>query len=235
MRTRTWIGSGLIGAAIVLAAASQASADFIADGQFNEGPTPGPRDQYYLNYSTPIGPWQILDNNVDVIAAVNSPYGWIAPSGTCCSVDLVGYGSTGGIYQTVDLGAGKYTLSFSYGNNPYSTGGIGAAANVEIGTGSTGGADNILLTNISHNSSTDGSVSGMNWSSFAYSFTLATASDVTFSFDTTTGENNGGIALSDVTLTPVPPALSLIGGGLGLLGLLARRKKRPVSRIQIPA
>jgi PEP-CTERM motif len=36
----------------------------------------------------------------------------------------------------------------------------------------------------------------------------------------------GGVGHFDVTATPLPAALPLLAGGLGIIGLLARRKKR---------
>jgi hypothetical protein len=229
---RKWFSGGALGLAVSLAAASQASASLLADGDF-DGVEPAASQQYYINYSTTIdNAWSILDNNVDVVGAPPSPgpyppYSMVPPLGiSCCSVDLVGDGSggnKGGIYQTVTLNPGTYLLQLYYANNFYSTG--TASANFEIGT--TGkGTSNLLLDNVTHTTSTGPTT--MDWTLFDGSFTVSSKGPVTVSFDTTFGANSGGVVIADVSLTatPIPPALALFGGGLGLIGLIANRKRR---------
>ena len=225
---RTLVGAALVSAAVLAAASSQASANLIEDGNFNGGPTPTASDLNFINYSTTIdGVWNILDNNVDVVASVSpaQPWGWSTPSGACCSVDLVGTGTTGGIDQSFTAKTtGTYTLSFYYGNNFWSTN--TASANVEVGT--SAGGSSLFLTNITHSSS---SQLGMNWTFVSYTFDVSNPGTLWLSFDTTFGFNDGGIALTDVNMvdgssTPLPAAFSLFAGGLGVIGLISRRRNR---------
>jgi hypothetical protein len=224
MSIRTLVGAALVSAAAVAAASSQASANLIADGNFNGNP-PTAGEQYFINYSTPIdGVWNILDNNVDVVGAVSpsAPYGWSTPSGACCSVDLVGTGTTGGIDQSFNVkSAGTYTVSFEFANNFWST--AAASAKVEVGT--SAGGSSLLSGIVSHSSS---GPSGMNWTLASYTFFASEAGTLWLSFDTIFGSNDGGIVLTDINVnqTPLPAAFALFAGGLGVIGLFSRRKNR---------
>jgi len=57
---------------------------------------------------------------------------------------------------------------------------------------------------------------------------VANSLSTTLSFDEVIGGNNGGVLLDaiEVTSTPIPAALPLFATGLGVLGLLAWRRKR---------
>jgi hypothetical protein len=222
-------------ATIATAALSPVRANnLIVDGQFNVAPIPNSGDQYYLNDGStlPGGSWTVLDNNVDVVAPGASPYAMNTPTGSCCSVDLVGYGSTGGVYQSFTPSVSSlYTLSFFYANNSYST--STASANVEVGT-SGGGSSDVLLQNITHNTST--APSAMDWTFFSDVLSLNALTAYTLSFDTTYGNNSGGVVITDVSVstggnafvTPLPAAFPLFAGGLGMIGLLGARRRRTV-------
>jgi hypothetical protein len=232
---RAVIGATCFGLAAL--AISEASANpIIADGTFSAGANPASAPQNYIDYTVgqtiDNGNWFVLDNSVDVIASeTGAAYGWPTPSSTpspgpCCSVDLVGAGpQKGGIYQAFQVPtAGTYAVTFFYGNNFWSTG--YASANVEVGT--TMGGNNIATEFISHSTS---SFSAMNWTEGTLYFTIlpSAASDIFYlSFDTVFGAYNGGIALTDVSIidpAPLPAAFALFAGGLGVIGLFARRKK----------
>jgi hypothetical protein len=225
-------------AASALSSTSANAVSLILDGGFNAGPVPSPGDNYYLEYgafstnnyqgttipgTVPAGNWIVLDNNVDVVAPGGGFYGMDTPSGACCSVDLVGTGATGGIYQGFTAAAGTYALTFYYANNFYST--PTAAANVEVGS-SGGGSSNILLTNIIHSTST--STVSMNWTPFTDTFSILTPGTVTLSFDTTHGANSGGVVITDVSLssvsqTPLPSTWTMLIAGFVGLGFFAYR------------
>jgi Protein of unknown function (DUF642) len=221
--------AGAVGATTI---SSTAHANLIQDSFFNVPPTPDAGDSYFLNYSTalPGGFWNVLDNNVDVVAPGANPYGMIGPLGgtTCCVVDLVGYGSTGGIYQTVTpILTGLYTLSFDYANNFYST--STASAAVEVGT-TGGGSTDFFVDDVTHSGS---SFSNMGWDVFSTSFILTAGTPYTISFDTTFGANSGGVVITDVALnngmavgaaTPLPTTWALMLSGLALIGFLAFRR-----------
>ena len=220
------------GALVVFAASSGANANnLIADGSFNIAPLPTASDQYYLNYSTslPGNDWFVLDNNVDVVNSGASPYAMTPPTGSCCVVDLVGFGSTGGIYQSFSpIVSGLYKLSVEYANNFYST--SSAAAAVEIGT--SAGDSSILSGSITHSGSSFGN---MLWDVYTATVDLTSGSTYFLSFDTTSGANSGGVVIADVSLSnttglsaaPLPSTWTmLIAGFLGLGFMAFRGAKR---------
>ena len=63
-------------------------------------------------------------------------------------------------------------------------------------------------------------------------FTIVTATNVNFNMQISCCWDNvtGGVSLDvtqlDVSTTPLPAALPMFGGGLAVVGLLARRRKR---------
>src|SRR5580704_17194737 len=125
------LATALMAGAMGVGTSTGARANLISDGDFDIAPQPGLAQQYYINYSTslPGGYWNVLDNNVDVVGSGPTPYGMTPPNGiSCCVVDLVGFGDTGGIYQAFTAPvSGLYRLSVQYANNFYSTSTASAA------------------------------------------------------------------------------------------------------------
>jgi Protein of unknown function (DUF642) len=81
--------------------------------------------------------WTVATNTVDIVS--NGVFGW---TGTAFDgvqwLDLVGFGSTGGIQQTFATTPGQqYTLSFAYGNNPGPGVPVPTSADVTVTAGST--------------------------------------------------------------------------------------------------
>jgi choice-of-anchor C domain-containing protein len=151
--------------------------------------------------------WTITTNNVDI---VNQNYnGGPAYQGQQY-LDLVGYGSTGGIAQAINTVSGKtYDLSFAYANNPWSTSYAQASVTVTGGT----------PFDVSHSGST---TSNLGWSVYDGTF-IAAGSSTTLSFVETVGSNNGGVLLDAVSISAVPEpstwAMMLLGfAGLGFAG-----------------
>src|ERR1700733_5889224 len=102
---RTWFGAAFVSAFLVAAASSQASANLISDGDFNNGNA----DYATVNAgdSSTIPSWTVTQGSVDLIGGYwQSPSGPNAPSGTNGSVDLDGYYAVGGISQQVTLADG---------------------------------------------------------------------------------------------------------------------------------
>ena len=128
--------TALMVALATAAFSTSAHAVIIQDGDFNQGITqPGAGETFYQNFansSSIDGVWTVYDNNVDIVGPGSTPYAMDPPAGiTCCVLDSVGTGSTGGVYQgfTVNL-TGLYTLGFYYANNSYSTSTASAAVAV---------------------------------------------------------------------------------------------------------
>ena len=153
--------------------------------------------------------WTVTTNTVDIVS--NGWSGGTAFDGSQW-LDLVGFGTTGGVEQTFATTPGQqYTLSFAYANNPV-TGVPGPfSADVTI----TSGADTLLNQSISHGSST---TSGLDWAPFSMTLT-ATGTSATLAFDETVGGPNGGIFLDAVSINapasvPEPTTLILLATGL---------------------
>ena len=225
-RSAILFATALMAGAPGVVTSTGAHANAIVDGDFDIPPQPGAAQQYYYEYSTslPGGFWKVLDNSVDVVGPGSSQYAMSPPSPiTCCVVDLVGTGDTGGIYQafTVPV-SGLYRLSFQYANNFYST--PTASAAVEIGTtfdNNTNTIGNkILNDSVTHGGS---SAADMLWSLYTFTIYLTGSTPLYLGFDTTSGNNSGGVVLTDVAVNaaPIPATWSLMLIGLVGLGFFA--------------
>jgi hypothetical protein len=150
--------------------------------------------------------WGVFADGVDVCRA-----GWSSGGTTVSSaayegnqyLDLVGYGSTGKITQTVAVAAGtEHTFRFAYANNPLST--KNAAARVKVSD-----CGQVLLTQtFNHDSST---AEDLGWTIFEASITPK-MSAVTIEIESTYSEGSGGILLDGITLSPQRTTVSSTEG-----------------------
>ena len=151
--------------------------------------------------------WTVSNGNVDIVAN-NGTYGTVNADGGAYVLDLVGYGSTGEISQTLTTTPGaEYKVTFEYSRN--------------------GGVNNPTAA-VLVGGSTVGSVTGTSsWTTFSDTF-KATGASTTFAINETYGANNGGVFLDNVSVSAVPEpaswALMLLGvGGVG--GALRLRRR----------
>jgi Protein of unknown function (DUF642)/PEP-CTERM motif len=226
------LGICAVAASCVVLLASEARANLLVDGSFdNTSITFG----FYENYGagcsgncggatfdtgatlgTPGSGWVVTTNNVDLVSTVG---GWPAtPKSGNQYLDLVGFGSTGAIAQSFATTFGKvYDVSFWYGNNPGST--TTASADVVV-LGAPG-----ISTGFSHSISTTNNIG---WTQFFGSFTAnATVSEIVFT--NTVGGNNGGVLLDSASIAPVPEPSTwamMILGFMGVGFMAYRRKNR---------
>jgi len=160
--------------------------------------------------------WTITTNNVDVVSALS---GFPAPAADGVQyLDLVGFGSTGGIAQTFGTTPGTtYNLSFAFGNNPGSTSFASANVNVTPFSSSSATFPALLTANFS-------TTSNIGWEIFTASF-VANSLNTMLSFDEVVGGNNGGVLLDaiNVTATPLPSTWLMLIAGFAGFGFLAYR------------
>ena len=214
-----------LAAIAVLTVVSGASANTIVNGSFENPVIAFP---FYENFGPgctgncapgALPNWTITTNNVDIVSSLAGGWPAAAADGNQY-LDLVGYGSTGGISQTFATTPGlKYSLSFAYGNNPGST--SFASAIVNVAPVSSGSIPALLTASFS-------TTNNIGWKIFSASF-LANSSSTTLSFDEVVGGNNGGVLLDaiNVSATPLPSTWMLLLGGFVGLGFFAycRTKK----------
>jgi hypothetical protein len=215
-------------AAVALLAPVSAHANLITNGSF-ESPNIG--QAWYMEYGSNIGQpnyggptidgWTINANtNVDIVSALGAPGGAPAAAGNQY-LDLVGTGSTGGISETFSTVAGQtYNLGFDFGNNPWSTSTASALITVSL---------NGLTANVTHNTST---MNNIDWTPFGMTF-VGNGGQMTLSFLNTVGGNSGGVLLDAINVdpTPLPAALPLFAGGLAMIGLIGRKRRKTVASI----
>ena len=193
---------------LALTAAAQADTNFAADGTFSEGASAGAFST--VGAGGNIGAWNVTSGSVDLIGSY-----WTAPTGY--SIDLDG-SSPGAISQDLSLAAGGYLLTFSLAGNP-DGGSVTKSVEVSI--------DGVTRD---YTFDTAGqSKSSMGWVTESIWFTNADAT-ATLSFTSEDAGGPYGAALADISVTavPEPESISLLLAGLGMVGVMASRRKRSV-------
>jgi hypothetical protein len=210
MKFRASSALAVLGVAAGLALSTPSHANLLTNGSF-EDPSIG---TWYVNEPSGIPGWTVTANSVDVVAQ-----GYNGPSAAYDGqqyLDLVGFGSTGGVQsQSFATVAGQsYLLTFAYANNPWSTSTASANVRVLDGTSNT-----LLFGEVTHSGST---TNKLGWSLFSRSF-IADGTSSTIFFDETVGANSGGVMIDAVGVAAVPEpatwALMVLGfAGLGFMG-----------------
>jgi choice-of-anchor C domain-containing protein len=233
MKSGTSLSMGaLVGAAALLSLAGSASAitacgvGTICDGTFTT-PSGG---SSYITYGagtsagTSMGPWSVNSGTVDLIGGY-----WMPPSPGTGSVDLDG-NNPGAISQVVTTTLGQmYELSFYLSGNP-DGGPSTKTVNVTVGASDPPYTYTVTLLN---------SKTSMDYAFEDLFFTgLGGATLISFASGDDASSPYGPV-IGDVVLaaTPLPQTFALISGGLGLVGFMARRKRksRASSRLDLAA
>lgn len=197
--------------------------------------------------STSISNWTVTEGNVDL---TSNSCCFVSFSGNQ-AVDLVGdntlgpvgaHGATGigGLTQTFTTTPGQtYTVTLHYSRNYGGTDGDGTPVTTVSAlltlTDKTS-SDGLLSDTITDSDPTPSSCNNPGlcptWDLYSNTFTAESAQTV-FTINNTVGGHNGGIYLDDIDIepvgvsgTPLPGALPLMAGGLGVFGLVARRKRK---------
>lgn len=196
---------------ILLAGQSHAAA--FQNGSFELGSFSGtPAFDTIGAGSSAITGWQVLGHSVDWI---NQSF-WQSSNGRL-SIDLNGAGF-GGLAQTFDTIAGqRYTVNFDLAGNTDRQ----SVKSVAVNAGDF--SQTFQFNSVGH------SFGNMGWSKQSFSFT-AQANQTTLSFVSPTNDGNTywGAALDNVSVqvAPVPEPETYALMGLGLLGLIASRRRR---------
>ena len=215
LRTRAAFASAF---AIVCIGAMPAQAVSIINGSFESGTDPGSFTTLTATDSTSIPGWTVSSGDIDYIGSY-----WQAADGSR-SLDMNGFqpGSITQLLTNLTVGQ-QYRISFDLAGNP--DGGPNDKTLLVV----AGAGPNFFNFNIAGHDHDH-----MGWVTESFLFTASNTDELLVFASTVTTGGGGqfdqafGPALDNVsiTATPLPAALPLFAGGLGALGLLARRKKR---------
>jgi hypothetical protein len=211
--------------ACVLLASNGANAELVVNGGFETPPTGAPNFLTVNPGAEPPGfGWSVTTGNVEIVRQ-----GYVGGSGPFNGpayesdqwLDLDGYPSAGAISQTLSTTPGAlYSLNFAYANNAYR---IGPALATVYVQNLSNNADLMTPLPIAHGTATG---SDYDWTlSGPVSFTAQESStnlkfvsnDVTFT--------DAGIFLDAISVVTVPEPSTFVLAGLGLIGVLAVRRR----------
>ena len=198
---------------VLTAAAGHAlsSTNLVANGSFEANVVSSP----FVNFSTTtqgISNWIIGVGNVDLVGSL-----WTAAGGVN-SVDLSGT-RKGEIHQTLSTVAGQtYQLSFAL------------AGNFQGGPAIKGMSVNIGPNGLYTFDTTGKSAGNMGWTTYSKTF-VAVSTATTLSFASNTSGAYGPV-LDNVAVTavPEPETFAMLLAGLGMMGMIARRRKAASAR-----
>lgn len=191
-------------AALVLTGAAQANG--LADGTFAEGAGAGSFTTY--DAGSQIGAWNVTNGSIDLIGSY-----WQAPNGVGYSVDMNGL-TAGTISQDFTLAPGEYTLSFWMAVNPDSS---LAQRSVQA---TVGNASQLFKLDFTGQTKTN-----MDWTLEKLNFTTTGSTTLTFASQTENGPYGAAIGNIAVTAVPEPASMALLLAGLGMVGVMASRRR----------
>ena len=206
----SFIKTTLVGLTLA-AAASQgfASTNLVANGSFEANSVPG---TFINSTAQTISNWTVGTGNVDLVGSL-----WTAASGVN-SVDLNG-SKKGEIHQTLATVTGqKYQFSFEL------------AGNFQGGTAMKDLTVNIGPNGLYSFDTTGKSAGNMGWTKYSTTF-VASSNTTTLSFASNTrGAYGPAIDNVSVSAVPEPESFAMLLAGLGMLGVIARRRKAAGTR-----
>jgi choice-of-anchor C domain-containing protein len=198
----------LCAAAVLALAAATSQAAIVADGNFAEGASAGGFTTVYGGGS--IGAWTVTGDSVDLIGNY-----WQQAPGGSYTVDLDGSG-VGGVSQSLaGLSDGSYYLSFYLSGNP-----DGGAPTKSVLV-SAGDASQAFDFTTGSNSRGD-----MAYVHETLKFDV-TGGSTTLSFASQDVSSYWGPVIGNVSISAVPESgpLPMLAAGLGVLALVARRRR----------
>jgi choice-of-anchor C domain-containing protein len=197
---------------IVLAAAAShgfASTNLVTNGSFEANSVPG---TFINSAQQSISNWTVGAGNVDLVGSL-----WTAASGVN-SVDLNG-SKKGEIHQTLNTVVGQtYQLSFELAGNFQ---GGAAIKNLSVNIGPNG---------LYSFDTTGKSAGSMGWTTYSTTF-VAVSNATTLSFaSNTSGAYGPALDNVSVSAVPEPESFAMLLAGLGMMGVIARRRKAAGTR-----
>lgn len=203
--------NSLVTGLLVVASSAHAITSF--DDGF-ESPSIG--SQPYVTYTKDqtFNGWTVTGNSVDIVSNNWAPS--IQAAAGSQFVDLAGT-APGGIYRTLELDPGNYTLSFAYRGNTFDANPIG---NSYMALSIAGLASPFVISAPSSQNT---------WLTASFTFqSTQPSTSVSFSSLISGQSGTGGMLLDSVQVTPVPEPheWAMMISGLGLIGVIARRRRR---------